>query len=340
MDKARFVVSRDRLIDQYGLLKGMCPRISYSLKTNPEVGKLLEEHTSCFFSIHTVEGLRDVRDMKRVWFLAEAIDRGGLSFLLDKGITRFVVDNESDLEVLLETIKERESVVDLLLRMRFQETTVHRGRFFLFGFTTERINQLIPELRRNRLIRNLGIHFHRKSQNTGNWSLREMLEEALSEDTLRQTDLMNIGGGIPVDYMNSRAANLDYIASKISELDEWLARKDIKMIMEPGRSLAAPPTTLEASINSIWGRNITVNCSVYNSSMDTIIVPLKLLVKGEGEGRSYIIKGCTPCSMDIFRYDVKLRNPGVGERLVFLNAGAYNFASDFCNLPRLETVVE
>ena len=43
--------------------------------------------------------------------------------------------------------------------------------------------------------------------------------------------------------------------------------------------------------------------------------------------------------MDIFRYDAKLRDPVVGDRVTFLNAGAYNFASNFCNLEKPRTVV-
>ena len=110
-------------------------------------------------------------------------------------------------------------------------------------------------------------------------------------------------------------------------------------MMEPGRPIAGPAVALETRITSIAGRSVTVNASVYNSSMDTIIVPHKLLIEGEGEGESYIVKGCTPCSMDIFRYDARLRDPVVGDRVTFLNAGAYNFASNFCNLEKPRTVV-
>ena len=43
--------------------------------------------------------------------------------------------------------------------------------------------------------------------------------------------------------------------------------------------------------------------------------------------------------MDLFRYRVFLKDPKVGDKIVFLNAGAYNFATDFCGLKKLETVV-
>ena len=74
--------------------------------------------------------------------------------------------------------------------------------------------------------------------------------------------------------------------------------------------------------------------------MDTFVAHIRLLVDGEKEKReAYTIKGCTPDSMDIFRYRVFLEKPKKGEKITFLNAGAYNYASDFCNLPKLETIV-
>ena len=79
---------------------------------------------------------------------------------------------------------------------------------------------------------------------------------------------------------------------------------------------------------------------MYNGDLDALVVPVKLLVKGELEkGTNYIIKGVTPCSMDIFRYKCYLDEKRIGDDLVFINAGAYNFASDFCDQEKLETEV-
>jgi ornithine decarboxylase len=43
--------------------------------------------------------------------------------------------------------------------------------------------------------------------------------------------------------------------------------------------------------------------------------------------------------MDIFRYRVYLENPETGDKIVFLNAGAYTYSTDFCNLEKLETII-
>ena len=181
MNKARFVLSRSGVLERYGFLREACPVISYSMKTNPDVGSILDRETDCFFSIHTPEGLGWVSDIKRVWYLAEGLDKTFFRRLLIYGVENFVVDNEDDLRKLEEVLEEGRWKVRLLLRMRFQETTIYKGRYFLFGMTPYEINRRIPELRKNPHITKLGIHFHRKSQNTGNWNLRYMLEEMLSQ---------------------------------------------------------------------------------------------------------------------------------------------------------------
>ncbi len=131
----------------------------------------------------------------------------------------------------------------------------------------------------------------------------------------------------------------------MKELKEFLNQRNIRLIAEPGRFIAGPAARLEATILSIYGNSIIINCSVYNSAMDTFVASTKLEVEGELEGdderlgTAYTIKGCTPDSMDIFRYKVYLTEPKVGGKIVFLNAGAYNFSTDFCSLKRLKTEI-
>ena len=76
--------------------------------------------------------------------------------------------------------------------------------------------------------------------------------------------------------------------------------------------------------------------------MDTFVAHIRLKVKGELEekGEAFTIKGCTPDSMDIFRYRVYLNRPNIGDKLVFINAGAYTYTTDFCNLPKLKVIIQ
>lgn len=340
MTKSRFIVSKSKLLNQYKILRDLGLEVSYSLKTFPEIAVVLEEHTDSFFSVHTMESLHFVRDKSRVWFLAQAWNHDKLNGIFQMGIKNFVVDNEKDLETLISYIEKRDVKINLLLRMKLKEYTIHTGKYFVYGLSSDKINDLIPKLRKNKKIDKLGIHSHRKTQNTSEWSLKEELPQVLKTVVLENLDIINIGGGLPVEYKNTSDRNLKSILEKITELNNWLTDKyGIKTMIEPGRFLAAPPTKLETEILAIYGNNIIVDASVYNGALDTLLIPIKLLVEGElKEGKQFVIKGCTPDSMDIFRYDVKLKNPRIGDKIVFLNAGAYCFTTDFCNLPKLDVV--
>ena len=170
--------------------------------------------------------------------------------------------------------------------------------------------------------------------------MQQEISETLSEETLEKIEMLNIGGWIPVKYKNYQQDVIQNVFDEIKQLRRWLNENNIKLIIEPGRFIAAPCAKLQTTIKNIYDGNIKINCSVYNSSVDTLIMNTRLEVEGELEkGQTYTIKGETPDSMDIFRYKIYLKDPKVGDKLVFLNAGAYNFTTDFCELPKLETEI-
>ena len=114
------------------------------------------------------------------------------------------------------------------------------------------------------------------------------------------------------------------------------------MIIEPGRFIAAPAIKLECEVVNVYDNNVIVNASVYNSAMDTFVANIRLLVEDEVENSefTYVIKGFTPDSLDIFRYKVCFdRELIIGDKIVFLNAGAYNYSSNYFNLDKIETEI-
>jgi ornithine decarboxylase len=340
MAESRFLLSRSALLHQYNQIAKAADLISYSAKTNYEVAAQLESLTNCFFSMHSMESIDKIHDKRRIWFIAQAWTEDEITNLISQKITKFIVDNETDLSTILEYLTKNQTKISLLLRMRLRENTIHTGKYFVFGMRAEQINALIPKLKQNENIAQLGIHFHRKTQNVSEWLIKDELEQSLSPETVSSISILCIGGGLPVRYKNFTAPVIENIFTKIKGLREWLNNTDIQLMIEPGRFLAAPAIKLETEIKSIYDDNVIVNCSIYNSAMDTFIASIKLEVEGELQaGTPYTIKGHTPCSMDIFRYRVFLNNPKKGDKIVFLNAGAYNFASDFCSLKKLKTLV-
>ncbi len=341
-ERAYFVLSKSVALKKYEELARLADHVSYSMKTNREVGKVLEDGTGCLFSVHTLAGVMAVEDKERLWFFAQGWSEGDIEGIFGMGVRKYVVDNENDLNTLLGFVSEKDEGIEIMLRMRLKENTIHTGKHFVFGMYSDVVNRLVRELKENKNVKKIGIHFHRKTQNISEWSLRYEFESVIPKDVLSMIDYVNIGGGLPSEYKNYRAEVIGRIFKSISEFREYLNSNKVSMIIEPGRYIAAPAVRLVATIKNIYNNNIIVNCSVYNADMDVFVSHLRLLIEGElgdNEGVPYTIKGCTPCSIDIFRYKVNLDEKKVGDKIVFLNAGAYNFSSDFCNLTRIETRV-
>ena len=342
MNRPRFLLSKSKLLEQYSKVKELAGNVSYSVKTNPTVAEVLEKNTGSWFTIHSTRYLDTINDMNRVWFVGQAWNNNDINFLFEKGLKSFIVDNERDLEILIESIEKNNKKINLLLRMKMKEYTIRTERHFVYGMYSKQINNLIPKLRNNPHIEKLGVHFHRKTQNISEWSLKEEVSEVLNEETLKAIDIINIGGGLPVDYRNYTVDNHDYIFEEIRKFKEWINEYGIQMFIEPGRFIAAPCIKLETEIIAIYENNIIVNCSVYNSAMDTFVAHIRLLVENEMEnnqGERFTIKGFTPDSTDVFRYRVYLNKPKVGDKIIFLNAGAYTYSTDFLSLEKPETVI-
>ena len=353
----KFEISKSKVLEQYEKVKVLCDTVSYSSKTNSVVTGILEKEKDCMFSIHIENELKNVKDLSRVLFFAQAWREEKIRDLIVQGINWFVVDNKNDLEILENFLEKNDPLapegvprdisgemstkgINVLLRMKLQENTIKTEKYFVFGMGSDFVNKKLKELRENSKIGKLGVHFHRKTQNMAEWNLKYEFEDMISEENLKLIDVLNIGGGLPSEYANTNMNVLDSIYEKIKELRNFLKENKIDLMIEPGRFIAAGSGKLITKIIGIYENNIIVNASVYNSDMDALIVPVKLLVDGENKkGTAYVIKGITPCSLDLFRYKVYLENPKVGDELVFLNAGAYNFGSDFCDLGKVESEI-
>jgi ornithine decarboxylase len=352
--KPRFEISKKVVLEKFDEVKEVCDVVSYSSKTNSVVTGILEDSRDCLFSVHSVNELKNIEDKSRVMFLCQGWDDCEISYLVGEGVRYFVVDNIQDLETLKNYLKKNPvEGVNLLLRLKLKENTLRTEKYFVFGFMADYINKNLLILKEIPGIVSVGIHFHRKTQNVAEWGIQGEIEDVLSEEVLQGIDYMVIGGGLPSVYANTNIKIFSGIFDKIRFFRAWLNSKNVKMIVEPGRYIAAPAGKLITHVKAIYGNNIIVDASVYNSDLDALIVPVKLLVEGEvqctgcGEDNGvknkkivqYVIKGITPCSMDLFRYRVYLDEKKVGDEVVFLNAGAYNFTTNFCDLDEIETLI-
>jgi len=344
--EAKFILSKKVLKEQVKTLEDLGLKISYSYKTNRIVGDVLQDISpSVSYSIHSKEEIEMIKDKSKVSFFTQAESEKELAEILKKGIRSFVVDNEVDLDRILVIIKNEKIKIDLSLRMKFQEHRIGTGKYFVYGMSAVKINEIISKIKENKFIINLGVHLHRKSQNTSEWEIVDELKDSLSKESLERIDFVNLGGGVPSVYRSSSVNVFPYIFDKLKKTSKWLKEQGIETIIEPGRFLAAPSVRLEVEIIQKYEGNLIVNTTIYNCALDNVLTGTKMLVFGEADWSKegycdYLIKGNSPTRDDIFRYKVKLPcDLKVGGKIVFLNAGAYNYTTDFFGYKKLNTKI-
>lgn len=344
MSDAYFILSKKIVREQVEKLISIGLNVSYSYKTNREVGDVLQEiFPEIDFSIHARDEIKMINNKSKIWFFTQAESETELKEILNKGVKNFVIDNEIDLSRILNVIGSIGVKINLSLRMKFREHRIGTGRYFVYGISCSKINSLILELKDNKFIEKLGIHIHRKSQNTSEWEIKNELKDSLNEEVLNRIDFLNLGGGLPVKYISYTSKILPYIFDKIKKVYGWLKEKNIETYIEPGRFIAAPPVKLVTEIIQIYENKIVLNTTIYNCAIDTALGQHKMLVEGELEkdekGEFFLLKGNSPTRDDIFRYKVKLKKPEVGNKIIFLNAGAYNYTTDFFGYKKLKTEI-
>lgn len=343
MHDARFILSKEILVDQVKKLEDLGLRVSYSYKTNRVAGNVLQKICpKVDFSIHAQEEISEIEDKSKIWFFTQAESVSEVEKLLEVGIKRFVVDNLVDYNNLFEAIKDTKYVIDLSLRMKFKEHRIGSGKYFVYGMGSKIINELILALD-SKNIGSIGVHIHRKSQNITEWNIKEELEDSLSKEVLQKINFVNFGGGLPSVYRSNSEEIFPYIFEKLVEVRKYLDKYKIVSYIEPGRFICAPAVKLVTNIIQVYDLNIVINTTIYNCALDTVLTGTKMLIDGElgdGEqGNYYLVKGNSPTRDDIFRYKVKLKDPKIGDKLVFLNSGAYNYSTDFFGYKKLKTEI-
>jgi|APSaa5957512576_1039674.scaffolds.fasta_scaffold00031_47 ornithine decarboxylase len=344
MSEAKFILSKRIVKEQVQKLMDLGLYVSYSYKTNREIGKVLQEFDlGVDFSIHAKEEIEMIKNKSKVWFFLQAESEEELKKILNEEIRSFVIDNEIDLNTLLRVVENMKIKINIGLRMKFKEHRIGSGKYFVYGMSSRKVNELVKELEGNNLVDKIGIHIHRKSQNTSEWEIKSELEDSISEESLKIISFVNLGGGLPSQYRNHALKDLSYVFEKLVDSKKFLDNFQIETVIEPGRFIAAPAIKLETEIIQIQNENIIINTTLYNCALDTLIGGHKMLVEGElkmeEEGMNYLIKGNSPTRDDIFRYRVKLKKLEIGDKIIFLNAGAYNYTTDFFGYKKLKTEV-
>lgn len=359
-----FVVDREAFAQNLTEMRSqLAGEIVYSYKTNPNplVAQLVQAGGFGFLlssPYELVELLHDLHpDPATLIFQSPSLTPAELETVLGHGVYRFIVDSRHQLDLILNTPAPRP--LELLIRIntgvKVQHPELPYGMDSFLGFPLAEAKTVLAELqtRRTQQSYKLGLHNHLLSQNTHLELWQENLGVIATFATeLKQAgieiDFVDFGGGYPVTY-HAEAPALSEITPLINAAVRTIRESypNIGIIFEPGRKTVAEAITLIGTVahtKVFNGQNVAIlDCSLYNASLDTLIVGLHLPAAKDpnspGPEMPYVIRGSTPDSLDVFVREITLPELKSGDHIAFLRAGAYSFGSDFISLPKPKHVL-
>jgi ornithine decarboxylase len=343
-----FVIDAERVRCQYRRLAAALPGVDlhYALKPLPHaavVGALFAEGASFDLASNgEVELVRRLKIPPERCIHTHPIKRDGdIRTALDYGVNRFVIDNPDELRKFVK-FRNRTS---LLIRVSFRSPDARCDLSRKFGCEPDAVAdlcRLAAELR----INIGGLSFHVGSQAAG----PDMFALAIARcgELFRHLRpghaplMLDIGGGFPVDYLESGMPIEEFCAPIRRALRALPAA--IRVIAEPGRYIAAPSAIC---VTAVMGRALRdgrwwyyLDDGLYGcfsgQMFDHATYPLEAPTARGGDTFQSVLAGPTCDSIDVIRENVELPKLEIGDLIVGRVMGAYTWASasEFNFFPR------
>ncbi len=265
---------------------------------------------------------------------------------LHAGVRVFVADNPDEVR----KFRTHRAQAELLLRVSFRSPGAVSDLSRKFGCDPEAALDLA------RLAARLGIQvrgfsFHVGSQAPDALKHVEALEACVTllkqarREKLGRFDMLDIGGGFPIDY----AKRVPDIVKFCAPIRKALAAvpKNVRVIAEPGRFIAGPCAMGVASVmgraerEGLWWYYL--DDGVYGSYSGVLYdhaqYPIESL-KQSDDLRPSVLAGPTCDSIDVIAENILLPKLKVGDLVIGRSMGAYTWASasEFNFFPRATVV--
>ena len=295
-------------------------------------------------------------DPKKVTFSGLGKTTQEIYKALDTGIHCFNIESEAELLRINEIAVNNSQVAPISIRVNpdvnaethpYISTGLKENKF---GISTGRAIELYLHATEMKGICIKGLDFHIGSQLT---SIRPILdaldriltlnEQLISRDVI--IEHINIGGGLGVTYENEMPPTPNELVSAVKEKLHGI---DLKIVVEPGRSIAANAGILVTRVEYLKNHE-EKNFAIIDGAMNDLIrpalygawqkiVPVK---KATGnENRTYDIVGPICESADALGKNRSL-NINAGDLLAIKSAGAYGFvmSSNYNTRPRAPEIM-
>ncbi|MDW8236995.1 MAG: type III PLP-dependent enzyme, partial [Aquificaceae bacterium] len=252
------------------------------------------------------------------------------------GLSRFVVDSESEVEKLASLAPRSRVYVRLSVPNEGSDWPLTKK----FGTDIQEALSILELSRRLGLIP-YGITFHVGSQcnNLRNWLIGIKRVSELWELVRKsgmKLRMLNIGGGLPIEY-TYKALEIEEIARYVQGLlKKFLQVQPAELQIEPGRGIVGDQGIMVCSVIGKAKRGeenwLYIDSGVFNGLAEALGgIRYGFFIDRDGPLKEWTIGGVSCDSMDVIARKVALPEPKIGDRLVILSAGAYTtvYASNF-----------
>ncbi len=334
-----FVIDAERVRLQYRRLAAALPGVDlhYALKPLPHasvIATLRDE--GAFFDLATngeVELVRRVGVAPERCIHTHPIKRDSdIRTALAFGVKIFVVDNPDELRKF---VKFRKSA-SLLIRVSFRSPDAVCDLSRKFGCEPQAVAGMLALAAELRLkVEGLSFHVGSQAADPGMYVhaigvCRDLLERAAAAGQILR--ILDIGGGFPVDYLTA-AMPIEEFCAPIRIALQGIPR-DVRIIAEPGRYIAAPAAV---AVASVMGRALRggrwwyyLDDGLYGSYSGRLYDHATYPLQAQGAGGDLfpsVLAGPTCDSIDVIDETLDLPKLEVGDLIVGRSMGAYTWAS-------------
>ena len=287
----------------------------------------------------------------RICFHGSNKNQAELEMALGYKVGRIVIDSEWELERLQLLTEELEQPVKVLFRVSpgieaHTHELIQTGKLdSKFGLPLSQAREIIGRTKEMNYVETVGIHCHIGSQIADEkpflLASEVMLDlyKALLSDGLNLTEI-NLGGGFGIPYLKEDPSFdvTSYIPKMVDHMREMAEQREVpmpKIVLEPGRSVAAPAgITLYTvgTVKEILGLKKYVSVdggmadnprpALYGADYDAVICNKP---QDEALMEEVTVSG-KACETDTLIKSIKLPSPQPGDTLAVLHTGAYNYS--------------
>ena len=357
-ERIREVETPSLLIDLDGV-KGRYVQIRYHLpEVNVYYAVKANDHVDVLKALAEVGSgfeVASIRELEKVLSLGVPSERiissnpvkpeEFIDFAYQKGVNRFAVDSYAEADKIARVAPRARVYVRIVVPNEGSEWPLSRK----FGVDEETALSILEYAREKGLVP-VGITFHVGSQcnNLRNWFIAIRNSSRLWEMARRKglrLQVLNMGGGIPVRYMQE-SLKLEDIAYYVRGLlRKYFPTPPYELQMEPGRGIVGDQGLLVAKVigkAKRGGENwLYVDTGVFNGLAEALGgIRYPVYVERYGELKEWVIGGVSCDSMDVIAKRVYLPEPEIGDRIYFLSTGAYTtvYASEFNGFPKPKVI--